>query len=174
MSVHTPDLDTTAAQLAAADATSIQAEGPRIDNRIGILLSLLLGGLASSSVLGGVGASISRQRHAYVATGLLVAAAVVIVVGLVLIVRLVLPRLTRRVTAQSGALARLAELPDAAAARDYYRAAVGDCLAYQALLAWSHAVGIRRRYRRFRRAGYVLVVGVLLATAGFLALGWGW
>jgi hypothetical protein len=163
-----------AATLAAADAQAFREEGPRIDNRIGTLLSLLLGGMASSSVLGGVGASLSRERHADVAMVLLATAAVVIAVGLVLIVRLILPRLSPRITARSGALAQVAALPDVAAVRDFYRVAAQDRLGYQAGLARAHAVAIRRRFFRFRRAGWVLVAGVLLATCGFLALGWGW
>lgn len=162
-----------ATALAAADADAFRQEGPRIDGRIGTLLSLVLGGLASSGVVGGVGASVSRQRHAYLALGLLATAAVVIVVGLVLIVRLILPRLTR-VTARSGPLATVSVLPDAAAARAYYQRAASDCLAYQSGAAWRHAVTIARRFRRFRIAGRVLVAGVLLATAGFLALSAGW
>ncbi|HEX9334543.1 MAG TPA: hypothetical protein VF892_01610 [Pseudonocardiaceae bacterium] len=175
-----PDLDVLLAQhaaaaaaLAAADAEAFWAEGPRIDGRIGTLLSLVLGGLASSGVVGGVGGELAHQRHAFVALGLLVASAVVTVTGLLLIVRLILPRLTQ-VTARSGRLARVSVLPDAAAAREHYRAAAQDCLAYQAAAAWRHAVTIARRLRRFRTAGRVLVVGVVLATAGFLALSWGW
>lgn len=163
-----------AAALAADDAAAFRGEGPRIDGRIGTLLSLVLGALASSGAIGGVGASASRARHAYLAEGLLVTAAVVIVAGLLLVVRLILPRL-RRVTAASGALAQVSTLPDAAAARAYYCAAVLDQgLSYQAASAHQHAVSIARRYRRFRTAGYVLVAGVLQAAAGFLALAGGW
>jgi hypothetical protein len=162
-----------AAALAAYDAEAIRQEGPRIDNRIGTLLTLVLGALASSGVVGGVGASVSRQRHAYLAMGLLATAAVVIVAGLLLIVRLILPRMTREVTTRSGALARVAALPDAAAARAHYYAAAQDCVSYQSAVAWSYATGIRRRFFRFRTAGRVLVVGVVLAAVGFLALGWG-
>lgn len=170
----TTGLNATAAALAAADADAFRQEGPRIDGRIGTLLSLMLGALASSGAIGGVGATVSRQHHAYVATGLLTTSALVIVAGLALILRLILPRLTRRVTAQSGALALVADLPDVASARAHYRVAAQDCLTYQSSLAWSHAVAIRRRFRRFRRAGIVLLVGVLLAAAGFLALSGGW
>jgi hypothetical protein len=175
-----PDLDVLLAQhtaaaatLARSDAESFQSESPRIDNRIGTLLSLVLGGLASSSVVGGVGGELAHQRHAVVALGLLVASAVVTVAGLLLIVRLILPRLTR-VTARSGPLAQVSVLPDEAAARAHYRAAAQDCLAYQSAAAWRYAVAVARRFRRFRTAGRVLVVGVVLATAGFLALSWGW
>jgi hypothetical protein len=163
-----------AAALAAADAEAFRQEGPRIDARIGTLLSLVLGALASSGFVGGIGASVSRQRHAYLATGLLAVSALVIVAGLVLIVRLILPRLSRRVTARSGSLARVSVLPDATAVRAHYQSAAQDCLAYQSFEAWRHAAGIARRFRRFRTAGRVLVVGVVLAAAGFLALGWGW
>lgn len=166
--------DQAAALLAAADADAFRAEGPRIDGRIGTLLSLVLGGLASSGAVGGVGGSVSRERHAHVAMGLLAVAAVVILAGLVLVVRLILPRLTRRVTPNSWSLAHVADLPTLAAARAYYRDAAQDCLTYQASQARSHAVAIRRRFRRFRRAGWVLLAGVGLAAAGFLALGWGW
>jgi hypothetical protein len=162
-----------AGALAAADAEAFRQEGPRIDGRIGTLLSLVLGALATSSVIGGVGATLSRQRHAYLAMGLLASSAVVIVAGLVLIVRLILPRLTR-VTARSGALAQVAVLPDATAAREHYRAAAQDGLTYQSTTAWWHAVAIAARFRRFRNAGRVLVAGVVLAAAGFLALSWGW
>jgi hypothetical protein len=164
-----------AAALAAADAGEFRAEGPRIDGRIATLASLVLGALASGGVLGGLGTSVSHQRHAYLAQGLLMGAAVVLVAGLLLFVRLLLPRLTK-VTAQSGALARLSVLPDAQAARRYYLAAVvtDQGLSHQAAAAHRHAVGIARRMRRFRRAGYVLVSGVVLAAAGFLALAWGW
>lgn len=163
-----------AAALAARDADAFRAEGPRIDNRIGTLLSLVLGGLASSSVVGGVGGELAHQRHAYVALGLLVASAVVTVVGLLLIVRLILPRLTR-VTARSGELARMSVLPDAEAARAFYLAAAADQgLSHQAAAAHRHAVAIARRFRRFRTAGYVLVAGLLLAAAGFLTLAGGW
>lgn len=162
-----------AARLAAADAQAFRAEGPRIDARIGTLLSLMLGGLASSGVVGGLGGSLSRQRHAYLAFGLLAVAAVVLVAGLVLIVRLILPRLTP-VTPTSGALAVVAALPDVAAARAHYRAAGRDCLAYESALAYHHAVAITRRFYRFRTAGRVLVAGVVLAAAGFLALAGGW
>lgn len=174
LQTHGADRNATAAGLAAADAEAFRQEGPRVDNRIGTLLSLLLGGMASSSVLGGVGTTLSQQRHAYVAMVLLAAAAVVIAVGLVLIVLLILPRMSRRVTARSGALAQVAALPDAAAVREHYRTAAMDPLGYQAGLARAHAVGIRARFYRFKVAGWVLVTGVLMATAGFLALGWGW
>lgn len=169
----TAETNMLAARLAAVDAEAFRSEGPRIDNRIGSLLTLMLGGLASSGVVGGLGASVSRQRHAYVAFGLLAVSAVVIVAGLVLIVRLILPRLTR-VTPTSGALALVAALPDVASARTHYQAAGRDCLAYQSALAYHHAVAITRRFFRFRTAGRVLMAGVVLATAGFLALGWGW
>ena len=179
MKIATPNTgagtcEASAAALAATDADAFRQEGPRIDNRVNTLLTLVLGGLASSGGLGGVGAAVSHRQHAYLAMWLLVAAAVVILTGLVLIVELILPRLTRQVTVRSGHLARVAALPDQAAAHAYYQAAAQDCLAHQALAAWSHATAIRRRFRRFRRAGYVLLAGVLLATAGFLALGWGW
>lgn len=173
-STSTATVDMVAAGLAAADAESFRGEGPRIDARIGTLLSLVLGGLASSGAVGGIGGSVSRTRHAYLAMSLLALASVVIVVGLVLVVRLILPRMTRRVTVHSWSLAHVADLPDTTAARVYYRAAARDCLAYQACQARSHAVAIRRRFRRFRRAGWVLLVGVVLAAVGFLALGWGW
>lgn len=166
--------DQAAAVLAAADAAAFRAEGPRIDARIGTLLSLVLGALASGGVVGGLGGSLSRARHAYLALGLLAAAAVVIVVGVVLIVRLILPRLSNGVTPHSWSLAHVAELPDLVAVRAYYQAAAQAPLSHQARQAHSHAVAIRRRFRRFRRAGWVLVAGVVLAAAGFLALGWGW
>lgn len=166
--------DTTAAALAAADAEAYRAEGPRIDDRIGTLLTLLLGALASSGAVGGVGTALSRQRHAYIALGLLVAAAVVLVAGLGLICRLILPRLTRAATPRSWSLAWVAALPDPADAAEHYRAAAADCLAYQSRQAWSNATSIRRRFFRFRTAGRVLLVGAGLAAAGFLALGWGW
>lgn len=165
--------DAAGAALAAKDADTFRQEGPRIDNRIAGLLSLVLGALASSGLVGGVGASLSRQRHAYLAMGLLGCSAVVLSAGLLLTVRLILPRLTK-VTARSTTLAHVAALPDAAAARAHYGTAAQDCLTYQATAAWSHAIAITRRFRRFRRAGRVLLVGVLLATAGFLALSWGW
>lgn len=163
----------TAAGLAAADAEAFRSEGPRIDNRIGTLLSLVLGAVAASGAVGGVGATVSRQHHAYLAAGLLVAAAGVIVAGLLLIVRLILPRLSA-VHPCSGALARVAALPDPDAARAHYQRAALDCVGYQSRVAWRHATQITRRWFRFRTAGRVLVAGVLLAAAGFLALGVGW
>jgi hypothetical protein len=86
------DHTTAAAALAAADAEAFRQEGPRIDARIGTLLTLVLGALASSGFVGGIGASVSRQRHAYLAMGLLAVSALVIVAGVVLIVGLILPR----------------------------------------------------------------------------------
>ena len=166
-------MEAAAARLAAADADAIRQEGPRSDTRIGLLLSLLLGGAASASVFGGLGTELAHARHAYVATGLLAAAAVVVVVGLVLIVGLILPRLSRRVTAQSGVLAQVANLPGHQAVREFYRAAAIDPLGHQVRAVRSHAVGIQRRLYRLRRAGWVLVAGIVLATAGWLALGWG-
>lgn len=168
------DVDIVAAALARADADEFRAEGPRIDGRINTLVTLVLGGLASAGVLGGVGGSVSRAHHAVVAHGLLATSAVVIVAGLVLQVGLILPRLSRRVTSRSGALARVSVLPDDVAVRDYYRAAARTCLAYQSASALRHARGIAARFHRFRTAGYVVTAGVLLAAAGFLALGWGW
>jgi hypothetical protein len=169
-----PELNEAAAALAAADADAFRAEGPRIDARIGTLLTLVLGALASSGFIGGIGASVSRQRRAYLAMGLLAVSALVIVAGLVLIVGLILPRLSKVVTARSGVLARVSVLPDEAAVRAHYLAAAQDRLAYQSFTAWRHAAEIARRFHRVRTAGRVLLVGVALAALGFLALGWGW
>lgn len=164
-----------AAALAAADAEAFRQEGPRIDDRINTLLALVVGALASASVVGGVGGSVSHARHAYLAEGLLTASAVVIVAGLLLVARLILPRLTW-VTDRPGPLARVSVLPDTAAARRFYLAAALDDggLSHQAGAAHRHAVAIARRFRRFRRAGYVLVGGLVLALAGSLALAGGW
>jgi hypothetical protein len=174
MEAGPPDLDLVAAELAAADAAAFRHEGPRIDARIGILLTLVLGGLASGGLVGGIGGSVSRQRHAYVALGLLTVAALVTVAGVVLIVRLILPRLSPVVTDRSGPLARVSVLPDEAAVRAYYRAAAQDRLAYQSHAAWRYAVGTARRFHRFRTAGRVLMAGVVLSALGFLVLSWGW
>jgi hypothetical protein len=198
-SVDTGDKASRGAALAAADADAFRSEGPRIDARIGTLASLVFAVLASTGAVGGVGTSISRARHAEVATWLLVAGAVAFAVGFVMIVRLILPRLVRvtpatgvlawaaalplvgplvrrltRIRPAPGALAQVAALPDTTAAAAYYAAAAEDCLAYQATDAWAHGVAIARRFRRFRRAGWVLTTAVVLAAAGFLALGWGW
>jgi hypothetical protein len=167
------DHNATGAALAATDADAFRQEGPRIDNRIGSLLSLILGALASSGLIGGVGASLSRAHHAPLAMGLLAGSSVVIATGLLLTVRLILPRLSTTITVQSGPLPRVAALPHPAAARAHYSTAARDCLTYQSAAAWSHAVAISRRFRRFHRAGTVLLIGVALATAGFIALAWG-
>jgi hypothetical protein len=162
----------TGAALAAQDADAFRQEGPRIDNRITSLLSFVLGALISGGFVGGASALVSHH-HAYLATALLTTAAAVLATGVLLHVRLILPRLTT-VTDQSGPLARVADLPDPAAARQHYLTAARDCLTYQATAAWCHAVGITRRNRRFRRAGRLLLTGVLLAAAGFIALRQGW
>jgi hypothetical protein len=167
-------MTTNPAELAAADADAFRAEGPRIDNRIGTLVNLVIGAVAASGGIGGVAGLISRQHHAYVATTLLGVSAVVLMAGFLLIGRLILPRITPSPTSQSWSLAWVADLPDADAARDYYETAADDLDTHLCLQAWSHAVSIRRRFRRFRTAGRVLAVGAVLALVGFLALAWGW
>lgn len=165
-------IDDVGAQLAAVDAEAFRQEGPRADNRVGILATLLLGLLAAAGGIGALNVLTNRAHHAPVATVLLCAGATVFVVGLIAIVRLILPRLSRKVS-REGVLGVVASLPDVEAACEHYRQAAQDRLAYQAACAWAHARLITRRNRRLRRGGWLLVLGVVLAAAGLVALGLG-
>lgn len=160
------------AKLAEYDGTAFRSEGPRTDAKVGALLSLLVGVVGVVGVLGTLGTTVSRQARAYVAAGLLGAAAVVLVLGLLMIVLVILPRLYGP-EQRPGALGIVAALPDAAAARAHYRAAGEDPLAYRAADAWFHSKVMTQRYRRIRRAGVVVLLGIVLGLAGGLALGWG-
>lgn len=168
------DVTAAAVALAAADFDAFRSEPPRTDARIGILASLILGGVASIGGVGGLGATVSRQHHAHVAFALLVAAAVALAAGVVMIVRLILPRMDRQLTTQSGGLHQVAALPDAAAARRYYTAAARDCLTHWSGRTWCQSKASTRRLFRLRGAGRVLGIGVLLVLAGVLALAAGW
>lgn len=162
------------AKLAEIDAGAFRSEGPRTDTKVAALLTLLAAMIGATGVLGTVGTTVSRQSGAPVAAVLLGVAAVVIVVGLVMVVLVILPRFHRPGGQGIGALVTVAELPDPVAAREHYLKAGDDPLGYHAAGAWVHARMIVDRYRRIRRAGWVLLGGMVLALVGGLALGWGW
>lgn len=182
------------AELAALDCERIWQEGPRMDARIGTLMTTLLGGLASAGGIGGYGGMLSRERDAKLALALLVLAAVVIVVGLIMNLRLILPRMTienkeqarwpRRLlelvlpthekTDNANALKGLASVENADEAYDYYVNAAKDPLRYMASQAHAHANAITGRNWRFVRAGWMVMTGIVVALAGSLSLAMGW
>ncbi|MBP2328565.1 hypothetical protein JOF56_008950 [Kibdelosporangium banguiense] len=170
------ELNAAAAKLAETDAASFRSEGPRTDTKVTALLSLLAALIGTTGVLGTLATVYSRQAGAVAAAVLLSAAAIVLSIGFVLIVLVILPKLHHRKRyggGPLGALVEVSELKTLDEARTYYRKVATDPLGHHAAAALLHAGLVVGRYRRIRRAGLVLIAGIILALAGGLAFSWG-
>ena len=167
------ELVAAAVRLAELDRAEFRAEGPRSDAKLSTLISLLVGLSGAVAAGSSVGTRLARDAGSTLAAVLFGAAGLVLLIGLGMVWHVVLPRLHPDGRGgRGGPMAAVADLPDAAAARDYYLAAARDPLLYQAGGAHHHARAIGARYRRIRRPGRVLLAGFALAAAGGLALAW--